>query len=253
MFCDILIVGFFRDDTYRDMSSYSIEGKSPKFLKENMPIERFERFGIESLSDADLLAVILRTGTRNYDVFDVVSKVLQLNSVKKFGLPGLLRVGKAELLRIDGIGSVKAAQIMAVAELSRRIRASSALEAISFTSPESVSDYYMEELRNLRRERVIAVFLDTRFKRITESVLSIGTVNASVLDARELFSEALLNNAVSFILLHNHPSGDPTPGRDDITVTRKIKESAKMFELNFSDHIIIGDNRFFSMKEHGYL
>ena len=235
------------------MSIYQGGGKSFTFLKDNLPIERFERFGISTLSDADLLAIILRTGTRNSDVFNLVSEVLQLDKVKKYGLPGLLRVSRSDLLKIDGIGSVKAAQIMAVAEISRRIRVTSACESVSFCKPETVSDYYMEELRNLDRERVIAVFLDTRYKRITESVLSIGTVNASVLDARELFSEALKHNAVSFILLHNHPSGDPTPGRDDISVTRKIKEAAKMLELNFTDHIIIGDNRFFSMKEHGYI
>ena len=236
-----------------NMSIYSEADGSLSMLKENLPIERFERFGIDSLSDADLLAIILRTGSKNTDVFDVVSKLLKLGKLEHFGLPGLLRIERSELLTIEGIGNVKAAQIMAVAELSRRIRASQAPDAVSFTSPQSVSDYYMEDLRNLRRERVMAVFLDTRFKRITECVLSIGTVNASVLDVRELMSEALINNAVSFILLHNHPSGDPAPGRDDILVTRKIKEAAKMMELNFSDHIIIGDNRFFSMKEHGYI
>jgi len=235
------------------MSLYSEGHKGSMFLKENLPLERFNRFGTEGLSDADLMAIILRTGSKDSNVFEVVSCIFELNNVKKFGLPGLLRLTRDELLKISGIGNVKAAQIMAVGELVRRIRAASAMQTISFTSPQSVADYYMEELRNLRRERVIAVFLDTKFNRICETVLSIGTVNSSVLDPRELFGEALINNAVNFILLHNHPSGDPTPGREDIMVTGKIKRAAELLELNFSDHIIIGDNRFFSMKEHGYI
>lgn len=223
------------------------------FFLSNLPYEKFDKYGVEALSDTDLFAVILRTGSKDSNVLDTAYSLMNLSKVKQYGLPGLLRLTKEELLTIPGIGKVKAAQLMCIAEICRRIRVYSREKSRLFSNAKDVSDYYMESMRNLLRERVVAVFLDSKSRLICDEIISIGTVNLSVLCPRELFSSALKNSAVSVILLHNHPSGDPAPSKEDRDITLRLKEASKILEIPITDHIIIGDNRYFSFRESGLL
>ncbi len=223
------------------------------FFLSNLPYEKFDKYGVEALNDADLFAVILRTGSKDSNVLDTAYNLMNLSKIKKYGLPGLLRLTKEELLTISGIGKIKAAQLMCIAELCRRIRIYSREKNKLFSCAKDVSDYYMESMRNLLRERVLAVFLDSKSRLICDEIISIGTVNLSVLCPRELFSSALKNSAVSVILLHNHPSGDPYPSKEDKEITARLKEASKILEIPITDHIIIGDNRYYSFRESGLL
>lgn len=214
--------------------------------EDEQPYQKCVANGPSSLSDAELLAVIIRSGSANESSTSLARRIL---STDNNGLLELSRITYQELTAIKGIGLVKAAQILCVAELTRRMtKATIGLNPI-FDSPDIIARYYMEDMRHLKREQLIAVFLDTKLRKISDSTISIGTVNSSLMSPREIFREALSKNAVSIVLLHNHPSGDPTPSRSDIQSTEKASECGKMLGIRIEDHIIIGDNCFFSMKK----
>lgn len=215
------------------------------------PDERLVSQGAESLSDAELLAVILRTGCKGVNVVRLAEKILQ--QAGDDGLVGLCRFTISELTNIQGIGEVKAIQIKAVAELARRMTKKTAKKRLMFNSPNTVADYYMEDLRHRDTECLIMLCLNTKGALLSEKLLSIGTVNSSLVSPREIFIEALQNKAVSIIMLHNHPSGDPTPSNQDIYMTEKIKQSGEILGITLVDHIIIGDNNYVSFKEKNLL
>ena len=150
---------------------------------------------------------------------------------------------------MKGIGKVKAIQILCLSELAKRLSKASAEDMLNFDSPESIARYYMEDLRHEKREQMKLLLLNTKTKLIDEIIISKGTVNAAVISPRELFVEALQKGAVSIILLHNHPSGDPTPSREDILITKQIRDAGELLGVNLLDHIIIGDNCYISMRE----
>ena len=156
---------------------------------------------------------------------------------------------KEELLKISGIGRVKAIQILCLCELSKRMSQLSAREDLDFSRPDTIAAYYMEDMRYYRQEHLKLLMLNTRSRLIGESEISRGTVNMSVISPRELFIEALQRNAVYIILLHNHPSGDPMPSREDILVTQRIREGGSLLGIELLDHIIIGDNCYVSLAE----
>jgi len=156
---------------------------------------------------------------------------------------------KEELLKISGIGRVKAIQILCLCELSKRMSQLSAREDLDFSRPDTIAAYYMEDMRYYRQEHLKLLMLNTRSRLIGESEISRGTVNMSVISPRELFIEALQKNAVYIILLHNHPSGDPMPSREDILVTQRIREGGSLLGIELLDHIIIGDNCYVSLAE----
>ena len=216
-------------------------------LAEEMPYEKCERFGAGSLTTIELLAVLLRTGTKGENSLELARKLLYPDGEKKGeGIP-LQRWSREELLRIHGIGRVKAVQILCLCELSRRMAQMSAREELDFSSPDTVARYYMEDMRHRKQEHMKLLMLNTRMHCIGESEISRGTVNMSVVSPRELFIEALRKEAVYIILLHNHPSGDPTPSRDDILLTERIREAGSLIGIELLDHIIIGDNCFVSL------
>lgn len=217
------------------------------------PYEKYLEKGAEQLSDAELLAIILRTGTVGEDTVSIAEKVLALPTERQKGIIGLHHVSLKELMSIRGIGQVKAIKLKCIAELSSRIAQKSAKETMQLLSPASVADYYMERLRHFERERVMLLLMDGRNHLIREHVLSEGTVNASLISAREVFLTALRFGAVYIMLLHNHPGGDPSPGRQDILVTQQIKEAGELMGIPLIDHIVIGDRRYFSFKEKNYL
>lgn len=227
--------------------------KSNKITGDEMPYEKFLRLGPGALTEAELLAVIIRTGTTQDSPVMLGRKILALPSVKENGLNGLHHVSLKELMELKGIGQVKAVKIKCIAELSKRMAMTAAKKELQFLKPASVAEYYMEKLRHERKEKVLLLLLDNRVSLIAEEVLSVGTVNASLLSPREVFISALRAEAVHIMLLHNHPSGDPMPSAQDADITEEIKEIGRMIDIPLIDHIIIGDNRYMSFKEAGLL
>ncbi len=211
------------------------------------PDERLELFGAESMGDAELLAIIIRTGLKGKNSVQLAESILKCAGDK--GLTGLCQVSINELMQVRGVGKVKAVQIKALAELTRRIAKRTAKERLVFDSPQSIASYYMEDLRHKDRECFMLLSLNNKCALIGESIISIGTVNASLASPREIFLEALKSKAVSIILLHNHPSGDPSPSQNDISITRRVKELGEFLGITLVDHIIIGDNSYVSLNE----
>ncbi len=223
--------------------------KTCKMLPVSMrPYEKCESGGPESLSDAELLAVLLRTGTREENSVELASRVL--SSGEPAGLTGLLHYTLPELRAIRGIGRVKSIELVCAGELSRRIwRALVTEEVREFTTPGEVSGYYMEEMRHLEQEEVRLMVLNARNVMIRDIRLFRGTVTESLLSPREVLVQALRHHAVGIILAHNHPGGDPNPSPEDTAVTRRIQEACRLVGIRFVDHIIIGDQAYYSFKE----
>lgn len=222
-------------------------------IKTLLPYERFLRFGPENLTESELLAIILRTGTKEMNAEELAKKVLSLAKYPREGLLGLYDVTLDELMQIKGIGMVKAVKLKSLTELSMRISRASAKEGLLFTDSSTVADYYMEMLRHLNTECVILVCLDGKGQLIREKKLSDGSVKMSLISPREIFIEAIQCRAVNMLLIHNHPSGDPTPSRIDRELTANLKEMGDKMDIPLLDHIIIGDNRYVSFRELEYI
>ncbi len=232
-----------KDDIKKTVNQWNIK----RLPKECRPDERLELYGAEALSDAELLAVIIRTGFQGTNSVRLAESILGYTDKK--GLTGLCSVSITELTSLQGIGKVKAFQIKAVAELARRIAKHSASDKFVVDSPNAVARYYMEDLRHRDRECLMLLCLNGKGALIGEKILSIGTVNSSIASPREIFLEAFKQKAVSILLLHNHPSGDATPSRQDIELTGRVKQSGELLGVSLVDHIIIGDNTYVSLKE----
>lgn len=220
--------------------------------EEERPYEKFYQKGASSLTDAELLAIILRVGSRTQSALALARKILGF-SKENPGLLGLNYLTADELSRIDGVGRVKAAQLLCIAELSKRMAREGKKKGQMFQNPEQIADYYMQSLRFLTHEVLMLLLLNNKSMLIKDITLSIGTVNASVADPREIFIQALKYGAVFIILIHNHPSGDPAPSREDIRLTRQLQKAGNLIGIGLSDHIIIGDNKYVSLKEQGYI
>lgn len=221
--------------------------------KEELPYERFIKNGPGSLSDAELLAIILRTGTAGESAVEVAKKVLAFSGGRYNGLLELQHMTMQELMSIRGIGQVKAVKLMCIAELSNRIANAISRQSVQFTKPETVAACYMERLRHKETEQAILVMTDGRNHLIDDITISQGTVNASLISPREIFIHVLRHKAVNILLIHNHPSGDPSPSREDERLTVRLKEAANLLGIGFVDHIIIGDNQYTSMRQLGFL
>ena len=222
-----------------------------KEWNENLPYEKFKSIGPEHMTESELLAIILRTGTREKSALELAEEVLKLSGCK--GLLGLYEVSPEELKSIKGIGDVKAVKLKCLTELTMRISRASARLQLNFKNPETVADYFMEKLRHRTTECVILLSLDIKGGLIREQKLSDGSVRMSLISPREIFIEALQNKAVNILLLHNHPSGDPTPSRADLELTRVVSEMGEKLQIPLLDHIIIGDNCYTSFRELGEL
>ncbi|HJC79864.1 RadC family protein [[Ruminococcus] torques] len=218
--------------------------------QEDRPYEKCERFGAENLTDAELLAVLLRTGTQGENSLQLAHRLIRSERSGR-GILNIHRWTFEQLMRIKGIGRVKAVQILCLSELAKRMARSSATEGLDFSNPQTVARYYMEDMRHKEKEVTKLLLLNTKAKLIGECVISVGTVDAALVSPRELFIEALKRNASAIILLHNHPSGDPSPSREDVRITRRIYEAGALLGISLLDHIIIGDNCFISLKEQG--
>lgn len=216
------------------------------------PYEKCTQYGAGTLTDAELLAVILRTGTKGCSAIELAEEILSATHGQS-ALNGLVDIERTDLMKLKGVGIVKAIQIQCISELSRRIAKQKAYERLDFTNPEAIARYYMEDMRYLDKEHLILAMLDNKCRLISDSVISIGTVNASIVTPREIFIEALKSHAVSVVMLHNHPSGDAAPSRQDIEVTSRIKRAGEIIGISLVDHIIIGDNTYTSLRQEQYL
>ena len=213
------------------------------------PSERLLRYGPETLSNAELLAVILRCGTKKENIITLCSNLLQ----KSGGLNGLLSITSEEIIDIHGFGSAKAAQIISISEIYRRFKSYKSGDEYKITQPKDAADFVMEEMRNLKQERLRVIMLSTKNLVLSVKDVSIGSLNSSIVHPREVFCEAIKKNSASIIICHNHPSGDATPSSEDINVTKRLKECGKLIGIDLLDHIIIGDGKYISLKEKGIL
>ncbi len=216
------------------------------------PYEKCENHGAESLSDAELLAVLLRSGTKGSSVLDLSNFILYKHNSSN-GILNLHQLNFQQLLKIHGVGRVKAVQILCISELAKRMAKACASHTLSFENPKSIANYYMEDMRHAQQEHMKLLLLNTKSKLIGEINLSKGTVNATLLSPRELFIEALAHGAVAIILIHNHPSGDPTPSKEDILITKRIHEAGQLLGIDLLDHIIIGNQIYTSFREKGIM
>lgn len=212
------------------------------------PYEKCRQHGPGALSDAELLAVILRTGSKGMSSLSLARKLIQSEQCKD-GIQGISNFTLKELMKLKGIGIVKGIQILCVGELSRRIAKSTAKKRLSFTSPGSIADYYMEDLRHEKQEKIVLVLLDTRGNFISDKYIFSGSISQSLASPREIFLEALKQEAVNVVLLHNHPSGDPTPSREDVAMTARVAQCGRLLDIPLTDHIIIGDRKYVSFRE----
>jgi len=217
--------------------------------KEDRPRERLLKLGSSHLSNQELLAILLRTGTKKESVMTLANRILMHFE----GLKLLKDATIEELTAIKGIGNAKGVLILSAIEFGKRMNEYKPEERYIIRSPEDGADYVMEEMRSLNQEHFVALFLNTKNQIIHRQTIFIGSLNASIVHPREVFREAVKRSAASIIVAHNHPSGDPTPSQEDIHVTRRLAESGKMIGIELLDHLIIGNRKFVSLKEKGYL
>lgn len=238
-------------DTLLLDQNYDTASKTMKSIpKEERPYEKCLAHGAGVLSDAELLAVILRTGSKGESALELSRKVLAQHG-EGSGLLGIYHMSISDLTRVKGLGKVKAVQLKCVAELSKRISRQTFSDGISFKDPAAVARYYMEEMRHQEQEILMLAMLNSKGLLIADQVISKGTVRAAMSSPREIFIEAVRHHAVSIILLHNHPSGIPDPSREDILMTRRVRDAGRLLGIELLDHIIIGDCQAVSMREQG--
>lgn len=221
-----------------------------------MPYERFNRCGAGALTNAELIAILLRTGSKEEPVLQLAEHILQLRDNPTESLSVLYDVTKEELMELPGIGEVKAVRLLAACEFSKRLSSEEMLRgsaSLVCDDPAVVAGYYMETMRHERQERVMILLLDSRLGLIRAETLTIGTVNAALCSPRDVFMRALQASAANVIVMHNHPSGDPTPSVQDIDLTGRLARAGKLLEVGLVDHLIIGDLCYTSMRQAGYL
>ncbi|UXH46864.1 DNA repair protein RadC [Rossellomorea vietnamensis] len=219
------------------------------FPQDERPRERMIQSGAASLSNQELLAILLRTGTKSESVLQLSNRLLNQFD----GLNLLKDASLEEITKTKGIGLAKAVQIMAAVEFGRRISNLTFDDRYSIRSPEDGANYVMNDMRFLAQEHFVCLYLNTKNQVLHKQTIFIGSLNASIVHPREVFKEAFRRSAASIICIHNHPSGDPTPSREDIEVTKRLVECGRIIGIDILDHLIIGEKKFISLKEKGYL
>jgi len=220
-----------------------------EWADDERPRERLEKHGAGVLSTAELLAIFLRTGTRNQTAVDVSRELLKGHD----GLSHLSRSSVQELCRFKGVGKAKAVSLLAIFELARRIESQNRQKKTKVKKPADVANRYLPFMRDLNREVFKVVLLDSANQIIKDVTITKGTLNSSLVHPREIFKTAIDHMAAGIILLHNHPSGNPEPSAEDISITQQIKEAGELLSIPVLDHIIIAGQEFTSMAELGHL
>jgi DNA repair protein RadC len=211
------------------------------------PRERLQNYGAAALSNAELLAILLRVGSPGENVVALGTRLL----TEFGGLAGLARASFNELASVKGLGLAKTAQLKAALELGRRMLLTSPDVRPQITSPTDVANLLMLEMGSLEQENLRTLLLDTKNRVLGSPTVYVGNVNSSIVRVSEIFREAVRQNATALILAHNHPSGDPTPSPEDIEVTRSVVEAGSLLGIEVLDHLVIGHQRFVSLKERG--
>jgi DNA repair protein RadC len=211
------------------------------------PRERLIKVGAEVLSTAELLAIVLRSGTMGESALRVAERLL----IEFDHLPGLSRATITELMNVKGVGDAKAAEIKAALEIGRRLVASAPEERPKVSTPDDAFHLLKSEMMFLDQEHLRLILLDTRNRVLRTPTIYVGSLNTSVIRVGELFRAAIRENSAALIVTHNHPSGDPSPSPEDINVTRQIVQAGKLLDVDVLDHVIIGRSRFVSLKQRG--
>ncbi|EJO7236056.1 DNA repair protein RadC [Listeria monocytogenes] len=212
------------------------------------PREKLQSYGIEALSSSELVALIIETGTKNESVLTIANRIIM-----KFKNVGEMQYASIEEFQlVNGIGIAKASKIMAAIELGRRISIVTEQEEVVVRCPEDAVKLVMPELAFLFQEHFHCLFLNTKNQVIYRQTIFVGGLNASIVHPREVFRLALRKSAASIMCFHNHPSGDPTPSSEDLLVTKRLAEAGNIVGITLLDHIIIGKNKYISLKEKGY-
>lgn len=213
--------------------------------EEEKPREKLKKYGVKNLTDEELIAIILRCGTKNMSVKDLAIKI-------KKEFKTLSDLSYIELSKIKGVGEVKAITLLAAIELGIRSTYKED-KNIKLNRPENIYEFFKNKLIHLKQENLMAIFLDNKNKLIAYKTIFIGTINMSISHPREIFKEAMKNSSVYIILVHNHPSGDPTPSVADLKFTNQVYKTSKIIGIPLLDHIIIGNNKYYSFYDNGDL
>ncbi len=217
--------------------------------KEERPRERLLRYGERYVTNQELIALLIGSGTKDESAMDIANRLL----VHFEGLKLLEEATIEELTKVKGIGQAKGVKILAALELGRRIRQYQPSLSYTIRSPRDGANYVMESMRHLNQEHLLVLFLNTKNQIIHKQTIFVGSLNASIVHPREIFREAVKRSAASIICAHNHPSGDPTPSQEDIYVTKRLVEAGRIMGIELLDHLIIGNLKYTSLKEEGYL
>lgn len=220
------------------------------------PYEKLEIYGEENLSNSELLAIVIKTGSKDNSALDLAQKILNLgNECSKNDITFLKELTIQELMQIKGIGKKKAIQIKAVCELAKRIGKPIYAKKIVIRGTEDVANLFIKELAGIKREIAKLIILNNKNVIIKIKNISFGGQNFVMIDPKDIFTEAIKMQAQRIILVHNHPSGDPTPSKEDIILTNRVKDASKLLGISFLDHVIIGNNNYESvfsiMREKG--
>lgn len=216
-----------------------------EIIKEERPRERLEKVGVNNISNEELLSIVLKTGTKNVSV-----KTLSLKILNEFkGIEGLKNITISSLTKIKGIGKIKALELIAAIELGKRVYNTKNIDEINFSNTQNVFEYFKNIFLNEKQENFYAVYLNTKNKVISCKLLFKGTINKSCVHPREIFKMAFLESAYSLIVVHNHPSGEVMPSKEDIEVTKSLMEIGSLVGIPLLDHIIVGKDNYYSFYE----
>ncbi|WP_217971409.1 RadC family protein [Staphylococcus xylosus] len=222
--------------------------KIKELANNQKPRERLINNGSAHLSDVELLAILINTGRKGFSSLDIANELLKsVESLKQ-----LKALSINDLNKVKGIGLYKALILKAAFELGERMHSGSLEEKIQITSPQDVDNFMMGKMEHLTQEKFIVLFLNSKNVIIKQKTIFIGTLNSSVIHPREIFSEAIKCASNAIVVLHNHPSGDTTPSKEDIRATNRLRECGEILGIDLLDHIIIGDHTYMSMVEDGY-
>ncbi len=218
---------------------------------DDRPRERLIAYGPGILSNAELLAVLLGSGSKEKSAMQLAQEILSQH--RESGVLALATMSVEELMEYKGIGSAKATLLAAAVELGKRLGLNPTAQKPVVRCPADAADYAMPRLRFQQREHFAIILLNIKHHILSMPIISIGSLTASVVHPREVFKAAVQNSAAAMILVHNHPSGDPSPSREDLNITRQLMEAGKLMDIPVLDHIVLGDNKYISLKEEGMI
>ena len=218
-------------------------------LPNDRPREKLFRLGAAALGDNELIAIVVGSGSRRGNALALANEILD----NAGGLHGIPRIGVEDLKRLEGMGTAKAAQVLAAVELGRRTLLRCPPARVQFGNPREVAAYLLPQFGSKPVEQFGVIMLDTKHRLLRTAIVSVGTLDSSPAHPREIFREAASASAAAIILFHNHPSGDPSPSREDVELTRRLVSAGELMGIDVLDHLILGDTRYFSFRESGRL